>query len=270
MKKILMVVNGISPSTHVISFAIKSAKEGSYILQGIFLNSSTEPAGFQYPFPNDMPLTEVQVTMESIEEENKSLLNSNIQLFKDECQAAGITYEVSTDFSLKELIEQSSIAELIILDANADYPHFPIKDVLTGANCPVLHVGTQAPMIERVLLTYDGSEASKYAIDKYKDAFPFFHHLPTFLVSINLSPLEILEHKEYVNQWLPKQFPNLTKQRLEGDVKDELMHFLKLHSNNTLVVMGAFGRDVVSRFFHPSLANAVLAETRISLFIAHK
>jgi len=37
-----------------------------------------------------------------------------------------------------------------------------------------------------------------------------------------------------------------------------------------MVVMGAFGRSGVSMFFKESLADVVLRETRLSLFIVHR
>lgn len=38
----------------------------------------------------------------------------------------------------------------------------------------------------------------------------------------------------------------------------------------TVVVMGAYGGNAVSRLFHKSLANIVIEETNAALFIMHE
>lgn len=269
MKKILMICNVINSPTHLTAFAVETAKDISAELHGIFLTPGAKRDDPDYPFPNDIASTEVPLTEETIEEENTELLNSNIKLFQDECLGAGITCHAESDLSLDKALELSSSSELIIAEGNGDFPHFSIKDLLTSAHCPVFVAGTQTPVIENVILTFDGEQTSKYAINKYKDIFPRFSHLPTFLITMNFSPLKILEHKQYIYTVLPGYFPNLTVKEIRGDEKEELSDFLKLHDINTLIVMGAFGRSGVSRFFHPSLGDTVFGEPGISLFNAH-
>src|SRR5690242_11137626 len=210
MKKILVISNITNPPAHLIAFAIETAKEISGELHGIFINESIEPAGLNYPFPNDMASTEIPLTEESIEEENTELLNAQINLFKDECLTAAIVCNVSTNLTLDEVIKLSSSSNILLAEANADFSDFSIKDILTSAHCPVFVAGINTPVIKKVVLTFDGSEASKYAIEKYKDFFPHFSYLPTFLIAINFPPLEILEHKEYIYSRLPDYFSNLT------------------------------------------------------------
>lgn len=270
MKKILVISNIIKFPTHLIDFAVKTTKEISGELHGIFINESIEPAGFNYPFPNDMASTEIPLTEERIEEDNTKMLNSFLKLFKDECSASGIECKISNAITLDDVLNLSSISDLIITEINTDFQQFSLRDILTSAHCPVFVTGTNKVVIEKVILTFDGNEASMYAIQKFKDLFPHFCDLTTFLVTINLSPLEILDHKEYIYTLLPGSFPNLSVKELKGVEKEELRSFLKQHDGNTLIVMGAFGRSAVSRLFHPSLANTVLEEAEICLFNAHE
>lgn len=270
MKKILVINNIITSPAHLIAFAIDTAKEISGELHGIFINESIEPAELNYPFPNDMESTEIPLAEESIQEENTDLLNAQIKLFKDECLAAGVACKASLAHTLEEVLNLSRESDVIITEVNTDYPHFSLKDLLTSARCPVFVVGANKPVIEKVILAFDGSESSKYAIQKFKDLFPHFCPLPAFLVTINLSPLEIVEQKDFIYNLLPGYFPNLKIEELTGAEKEELHRFLKQHDSNSLIVMGAFGRSAVSRLFHPSLANTVLEEGSISLFNAHE
>lgn len=270
MKKIVVISNIINSSAHLIAFAIDAAKEISGELHGIFINTSSEPDGLNYPFPNDMASTEILFSEESIQEENTELLNAQIKLFKDECLTAGIACKASFAHTLEEVLKSSPESDLVITEVDTDYGQFSLKDILTSAPCPVFVVGTNKPAIKKVILAFDGSEPSKYAIQKFKDLFPHFCHLPAFLITINLSPLEILEQKEFIYNLLPGYFPNLKIVELKGAEKEELHSFLKQHDSHSLIVMGAFGRSAVSRLFHPSFANAILGEPGISLFNAHE
>lgn len=270
MKKVLVISNITTSPAHLIAFAIETAKEISGELHGIFINESSEPAELNYPFPNDMGSTEIPFAEESIQEENTDLLNAQIKLFKDECLTAGVACKASFVHTLEEVLKLSRESDLIITEVDTDYPHFSLKDILTSAQCPVFVVATNKPVIEKVILAFDGSESSKNAIQKFKDLFPHFCHLPAFLIAINLSPLEILEQKDFMYNLLPGYFPNLKIEELKGAEKEELHSFLRRHDSNSLIVMGAFGRSAVSRLFHPSLANTVLEEGSISLFNAHE
>lgn len=270
MKKIMVLIGGNTFHAKSIAFILNSIKETSAELHGIFFSDSLAPGSLYYPFPNDMATTEFPLAEEDIKEENKDLLNAKIKLFQDECFAGNITCKVSTSLSLEPLLELSSSADLLIADADADFPLFLLKDILLSANCPVFLVGANSPVVEKVILAYDGSETSRHAIERYRDIFPDFSHIQTFLVTINFSPFEKREHTKFINEWLPDHFPNLTIKLLKGDVKKELLDFLKLYPTNSLIVMGGFSRGAISRLFHSSLADTVLDKTKISLFTTHQ
>ncbi|MCY7290687.1 MAG: hypothetical protein LH615_00745 [Ferruginibacter sp.] len=50
--------------------------------------------------------------------------------------------------------------------------------------------------------------------------------------------------------------------------KDELTNYINLLSN-PLIVMGAFDRSSLSKFFKKNLANYIMTQTNAPLFIAH-
>ena len=97
---------------------------------------------------------------------------------------------------------------------------------------------------------------------------PEFKDIPTLLLSIN--PKDEVENKKYLQQNLNDLFNDISIKSLTGKVEKEMERFLSELPGNILVVMGAFGRSEISRFFHESLANIVMKDRRVSLFIAHK
>lgn len=56
---------------------------------------------------------------------------------------------------------------------------------------------------------------------------------------------------------------------LHGNPENSLGEFLNKHSENSMVVMSSFGRSILSRIFKPDLANILLHQTGVSIFITH-
>ena len=56
---------------------------------------------------------------------------------------------------------------------------------------------------------------------------------------------------------------------LKGDASDELFGFL-IDRKNAIVVLGAYGRGILSRFLKPSHASLVLRTINLPIFIAHR
>ena len=264
MKKILVVFNGINAPWHILRFATNIAKTNGSLVYGIFLMDRE----IKNPYPNDMELTETDVTRGSVSEEDAILESHNITMFENICKISGVDCQIEKDFLLEELIEQSRQADLIIADTTPDFQEYSLNDILKDAHCPVCLVSINMTVVEKVILLYDGSPSSKFAIERFNDLFPNWTHLPTTLLSIN--PPEKFENEDYVNNWLPKHFTQLDNVHLHGNEKKELVNFLNKDVNNVLVVMGAFGRNIISRFFHRSLSNVILNETKVSLFTTHK
>ena len=66
-----------------------------------------------------------------------------------------------------------------------------------------------------------------------------------------------------------QKFSNLEMVLLSGNTEKKLIEFLDEHTENAIVVMGAYGRSAISLLFNPSLSNVILEQSRTSLFIAH-
>ncbi len=269
MKTILLVFGGIHNPTHVLEFAITAAKQNQYNIHGIFLDDEPPAIEGDYLFPNDLSLAEEGVTPEAVNEQNEKIVAEIIRYFEDECALAGITCSVEKKVSFKGLIKHSSNASFLAIDAKANFEKFALPDILTDVHCPVCIVAATAPKIEHLIFAFDGSKASQYAIKKFIEFFPSVDTTKIYLISVN-SDSEVVTHKEFINDCVVKHFPTLTIKLLEGNLKETFINFLRQYPDNALVVMGAYSRSSLSRMFHSSLANTVLSDTRLSLFIAHE
>jgi nucleotide-binding universal stress UspA family protein len=180
------------------------------------------------------------------------------------------------DINLDDVLKNSAFADLILVEARislSDLLYFPLnvtfKDLLADAHCPVLMLRENIERVERVILAYDGSYSSIFAIKLFSYLFPGWRSLPTYLVTIHTKESKELDYQEYVRSWLPRHFDKVEVKVLQGKVSEELPAFVNQYTDNPIVVMGAYGRTAVSRLFRQSLANAVLDKTGVFLFITH-
>jgi nucleotide-binding universal stress UspA family protein len=270
MKNILVLLNGKLTPEHVATAAVEVAKSTSSFLRAIFLNYSVDLAEYSYPFPNDLSLTRNRFTGKTLAEEDAELLEGNMKVFRDECEAAKIDFQIESDkeMSLGSLMEISAFSDLILADANENLKQYHIVDLLVNARCPVYLVSKHAEQIENVILTYDGTPSSMYAIKMYTYLFPELRDLPIYLVHVSENQHEFPKEKE-VKAWLSKHHRNAQIQMLKGNIRDELVKFTETLPAS-LVVMGSFGRSHLSRFFHKSLAHYIIENGKSSLFITHK
>jgi nucleotide-binding universal stress UspA family protein len=279
MKKILIILNGAQAPLHVISSAIEMARTDNALLYALFLVPVANKPNLIYPFVNDLALAGAPVSDQTIEEDDQRQTNDNIQMFRDACTAANIAFRIAPgrDISFDELIRHSAFADLIIADAKADFPAAPsmplvitLSDLLADAHCPVLLLQQEIKQPKQVILSYDGSFSSIHALKMFSYAFPEWRSVSTCLLSVFPKGNAQLEYAEYIKDWLPQHFDHLKIELLKGEIKQELVKVVKGSGQNTLVVMGAYGRTAVSRLFRKSLSWTIVNETSAALFIAHE
>ena len=68
---------------------------------------------------------------------------------------------------------------------------------------------------------------------------------------------------------MKRHFPQAYYTVLNGYADVEITENLKAQENNVLVVLGAYERSRVSRWFRESMADILMADTDAPLFIAH-
>ena len=71
--------------------------------------------------------------------------------------------------------------------------------------------------------------------------------------------------KEFMKRHYPKAKYIIKK----GWAEEEIVKYLKENQENTLVVLGAYQRGAVSRWFKESMADVLMKEVKQPLFIAH-
>lgn len=182
MKKILLAIDAEQIDTEAIDFACFIATQASSALTGVFLESIEE----QVPvlkMAYGMPYVESMVASDLPDYESKRLrCEENIRLFEQTCSNRGVRHHVhriSGSHPAKSLIEESRFADLIIIKSEVSFEkkydstptHF-VKEVLAGAECPVVIVPFEFHGIDQIVFAYDGSRSAVFAIKQFTYLFP--------------------------------------------------------------------------------------------------
>lgn len=277
MKKLLVVFNGIHFPGHVLQYAIQIAKQSGSLIEGIFLKipASTD---FYYPFFNDMGATATNTGEESVVQEDADLISGNIRLFKTICTEAKVNFKLRLNITaaLSRLLFESAYADLILIDSQANFNYdvseklnTSLRYLFIDAHCPVLAITEQAKAPEKIIIAYDGTNSCIYAIKAFSYLFPEWKKMPSYIVSVNSGAGKHLKDEEYIKDWFDLHFTNNQQVILSGDVKNNFIGFVQQHQDNAIVVMGAYGRNALSRLFRQSLADIVLQQSTAPLFLTH-
>ena len=176
------------------------------------------------------------------------------------------------------LVNESVFADILILDEHMSFTNAGahqlsnfIVDVLEDAHCPVLVVPGKFELVDNVFLCYDGTPSSVHAIKMYSYLFPEWNEKPTTLVTFNSTSSNHLSSSENIKDLLHQHFSNLIFDvEHEKRAANAVLSFFKLYQENAFVVMGAYGRSQFSRLLKKSLANTIIKEIKVPVFITHE
>ena len=157
-----------------------------------------------------------------------------------------------------------------ISDLLPNSPSSTLRDILVDAHCPILIVPSSYQEIRNVVLSYDGSHSSAIAIRMFNYVFPEWANCKTHLVSVNETRGNHLKENKNIRELLGRHYSNVSYEIMTGDVVKEIKKFMKYNSKNSVVVMGAYGRNALSRLWRQSLANMVIKDIKVPVFISHQ
>ena len=78
-----------------------------------------------------------------------------------------------------------------------------------------------------------------------------------------------LPDSKLMKEFMNNHFPAAAYKVVKGWAEDEIVKYLKQQKENALVVLGAYRRGTVSRWFRESMADILMKEIKLPLFIAH-
>ena len=277
MKKILAGFDGTKYSEGASKYAIEIAKATNSMLVGVFIQDMRY-LNMTYAYAWDQPFIDF-TSIENSQKEEKEKIELNIKLFKRACEEKGVHHKIHLDkgVPLQELLSETAFSDLIILDSHTSFFSLGdeslspfLKDFLADSHCPVLIVPHHYTLFDKVVLCYDGSPSSLYAIKMFSYLFSELDDLKTTVVSVNEKSSNHLKEGSNLKDLVRAHYKDAQYEVLKGDAEKELLDYLKRTGENSIVVMGAYGRSSISRLFHQSLSNKVIQEINVPVFITHQ
>jgi len=278
MKKISAVFDGLKFSEGTLAYALEFAAKSKALLCGVFLDS------FLY---HSYRLTDVigeqgvsAVKIKHLDEKDAVARRESSDSFEQACREAGVNYTVHHDQNLAsvELLKESIYSDLVVISASETLSQYTwqspapfLREFLADTQCPVLVVPEDYKKIEKVVLLYDGKPASVYAIKMFNYMLPWLRNKSTEVLSVtDPKDMEELPAAGLMREFIQSRYPNATYTLLKGDAEQEILSYLHALPSNALIVLGAYQRGQVSRWFKASMADALLKKTKNILFIAHQ
>lgn len=277
MKKILAAFDGLKYSKSTRDHALAVAKQSGAHLVGVFLDDYTYTSYKIYELITKQGVSESMV--EKYEARDKQVRNDAAADFIRCCEKEGLEFSIHHDrnIALTELKHESVYSDLLVIDAKETLTHYNekrptrfIRDLLADAQCPVLLVPSRYKPISKLVLLFDGEPSSVHAIKMFSYMLPFMKDLQAEVLVVK-QPGETLHLPDdrLMKEFMKRHFPKATYTILKGLAEVEILSYLKEQKENLLVVLGAYRRGAVSRWFRQSMADALMKAIKAPLFIAH-
>lgn len=277
MKKIIAAFDGLKYSESTEMYATYIAKHTNAHLIGVFLDDPvyTSYKVYEAIMNKKVPATKIKM----FQQKDKALRSAAAGHFEKACQEEKLEYSVHHDQNISsvEVKHESVYSDLLVIDSKETFTHYTeelptrfIQNLLSDIQCPVLVVPQKYRTIQKLILLYDGNPSSVYAIKMFSYLLPQLKHLDTEVIAVN--PVEASLHmpdNKLMKEFMKRHFPKARYNVMKGSARYEIVKYLKQVQVNALVVLGAYRRGPVSRWVKESMADTLMKEVKLPLFIAH-
>lgn len=280
MEKILLAIDALQPALNMADFGCYMARLTGSTLEGYFFENYAYERKPFIKLVHGMPYVEAAVP-ESLPENEavKNEAEQNIRTFVSTCEEKGIQLTVhrSPLEPIQEMITESRFADMIIADAGSSFtmedkdeklPSPFIKELLAGAECPVVVAPASFHGIEEIVFCYNGSRSSVFAMKQLTYLLPELNETKVVVLEVNKEGDILPDERLRLGEWLQRHYRHTEIIVLKGDPAAELFAYLQ-EKQNLLVVMGAYSRSMLSRFFKQSHADALIRTFVYPVFITH-
>jgi nucleotide-binding universal stress UspA family protein len=274
MEKLLLAQDAQCLKINTIDFGCYVARLTRSRLTGVFL----EDVQSERPAPADQGTSRTGATGVHVQQADATdITEENIRLFREACLCRGVTSRIHRDRGIPapEIIEESRFADLIVMDPeitfttkNESLPGHFVHDILSKAECPVMMAPYDFESIEQIYFAYNSTPSSMFAIKQFTYLFPDLIKKKITVLNVRSIVDEGVEDAFKMKEWMKEHYAEVEYVLLKGDPADQLFAYL-LERKNGIVVMGAYGRGVLSRFFKPSHARLIIKTVNMPIFIAH-
>lgn len=275
MNKIILLSDTERMPKGVFEFALAMQERAPVLLTGVFVpHQAYWNTLLYFSYGIDAPLF-----LYEPEETVIPPTRAAISAFEAACLQHGIEYRVHELDGLNirsEIQLESRFADLLLL--GSEYMREESLDDVasdTGGNalhyaeCPVI-VAPEAPaMVRSVVIAYDGSPSSVYAMRAFTQVLPEMTSLETYLVYVGSEGKSEIPELALVSEFAGRHFSRLTIMKLEDESGQTFEEWMEAKTG-CMLVSGAQGRGGFSEFFKRSFLNKILKNPHYPIFVTHR
>jgi nucleotide-binding universal stress UspA family protein len=278
MKKIIAALDGLKFSEGTRDYAIQLAKQTGAHLVGVFLEDFTYASYKIYDLIQEKGGV-IGSMKKKLDKKDAKFRAVAIKNFEAACREAGIQYTIHRDrnIAIRELLHESIYTDLLIIDSSETLTHYTekiptqfVRDLLASTQCPVLVVPSRYRPITKLVILYDGEPSSVHAIKMFSYCLAGLQQLPAEVVTVSSAKgSSHVPENRLMKEFMKRHFPGASYTVLKGLAEPEIVNYLKNQKDSPLIILGAYQRGMVSRWFRASMADALMKELKFPLFIAH-
>ncbi len=278
MKKIIAAFDGLQFSESTMQYAIELSRQTNAYLVGVFLDDITYHSyRISEVVAENGGISDTLIQeLNDIDEEKR---DQSVEMFKAACMKAKVKYAVHRDrnVAIHELLHESIYSDLLIVENKESFNHYQekmpsrfIRDLLSDVQCPVLVVPARYKTVGKIVLLYDGEPSSVYALKMFSYLLPSLKSERVEILTVTRKEEDLfIPDNRSVREFAKSHYSLADYIVLNGEAEQEIINYLRQQKENLLVVLGAYRRSRVSRWFKHSMADALMAHLQVPLFIAH-
>lgn len=275
MKKIVIPFSGDQFSEGAFEFARHLNELAPVLLTGVFLPEIYYPGDFGFSGAGALEIPALIPFLDSAFDDETE---ENIVHFRELCIKHNIDHRIhsaTSGVALPQLIKETRFADLVIVGSETFYQtgldnaaaSDNLPSLLHKSESPVLVVPEQYEFPENVVLAYDGSKSSVFAIKQFAYLMPELSCKSTLLVYA-ANPDKPIPDMYYIKELAARHFNDLTILKLEADAH-KYFETMMLDKRSPLLVAGAYDRSQFSNLFKKSFASDLINDFLFPVFIAH-
>ncbi|MGN6490955.1 MAG: universal stress protein [Agriterribacter sp.] len=277
MKDFLAVFDGLRVSKSTLQYGVELAANANAHLTGVFLDDVIYRSYNVSEVLRTMP--DSKKAMAVLDAKDKKKRDEAALWFQAACEKARANFSIHRDknIALQDLKHDSMFADLVILNKHETFTKYReqsptrfVKNLLADVQSPVMMVPDRYQPLDNITLLYDGQPSSLHAIKMFVYLFGNLN-LPVEVFTVNdyfMANLRLPDNK-LMRTFIRRHFPNAIFTITKGDAKEQMLEHLKGSTENRLIVLGAYQRSDLSRWFKVSMADILMKECNAALFIAH-
>lgn len=274
MKKVLAVFDGAHFAKGTLDFVCKLNEEEPVLLTGLFLPSVDYTDIMMY-YVGGMSGPLYVPTLDS----DPDTIAINIEQFKRFCEKNHIEHRVHdvVNGPIPEAIRnETRFSDLMLLSGESFYSNLGpdtqesyLEETIHKAECPVLVLPENYVPPKSIILAYDGSESSVFAIKQFAYVLPGFCRLSTLVAYANPEEHANIPELSGIEELASRHFSDLTFFKLEADARAYFNTWLQ-DIGNAMLVAGAYGRTGISGLLKQHFLQEIINDHKLPVFIAHK